>query len=109
MPPRAAFRCPRTGRYTAREGARTIDYAPPALNPPPSRRYYLYLMLPAIVVLAAISLYPFFWLVYMSLHNVELGAGERQVHRPQELRRVLAATRSSWTAGSCCSSTARCA
>ena len=43
--------------------------------PTASRRYYLYLMLPAIVVLAAISLYPFFWLVYMSFHNVELGAG----------------------------------
>jgi multiple sugar transport system permease protein len=62
--------------YTAREGARTIDYAPPTLNPTASRRYFFYLMLPAIVVLAAISLYPFFWLVYMSLHNVELGAGE---------------------------------
>ena len=61
--------------YTAREGARTIDYDPPVLNPTASRRYYLYLMLPAIVVLAAISLYPFFWLVYMSFHNVELGTG----------------------------------
>jgi multiple sugar transport system permease protein len=67
---------PAGAAYTAREGARTIDYAPPTLNPTASRRYFFYLMLPAIVVLAAISLYPFFWLVYMSLHNVELGAGE---------------------------------
>jgi multiple sugar transport system permease protein len=61
--------------YMAREGARTIEYAPLTLNPTASRRYFLYLMLPAIVVLAAISIYPFFWLVYMSLHNVELGPG----------------------------------
>jgi multiple sugar transport system permease protein len=59
--------------YAARQGARVIDYAPPALNPAPSRRYYFWLMAPAIVVLAAISLYPFVWLVWMSLHNVEIG------------------------------------
>jgi len=29
-------------------------------------------MLPAIIVLASISLYPFFWLIYMSLHEVQL-------------------------------------
>jgi multiple sugar transport system permease protein len=66
---------PTAGGYAARDGARTIDYAPPALHPADSRRYYFYLMLPAVLVLAAISLYPFFWLVYMSLHNVELGPG----------------------------------
>jgi multiple sugar transport system permease protein len=64
------------GRYTAAAGARTIDYAPATRNPEPSRRYYIYLMLPAILVLAAISIYPFFWLVYMSLHDVEIGAAQ---------------------------------
>jgi multiple sugar transport system permease protein len=62
-----------TRSYTAHEGARTVDYAPPQLHPTASRAYYFYLMLPAILVLAAISLYPFFWLVFMSLHNVDLG------------------------------------
>jgi multiple sugar transport system permease protein len=45
---------------------------PSALNPAPSKRYYFYLMAPAILLLAFISLYPFFWLIYMSLHNDEL-------------------------------------
>lgn len=45
---------------------------PAALNPTPSKRYYFYLMAPAILLLAFISLYPFFWLIYMSLHNDEL-------------------------------------
>jgi len=40
------------------------------LNPPRSRRYYFLLMLPAIILLACISLYPFFWMLYMSLHQV---------------------------------------
>jgi multiple sugar transport system permease protein len=39
-------------------------------NPSPSKRYYYLLMAPAIVVLAAISLYPFVWLVRMSLYQV---------------------------------------
>jgi multiple sugar transport system permease protein len=39
-------------------------------NPTPSRRYYFYLMAPAIILLACISLYPFFWMVWMSLHEV---------------------------------------
>ena len=65
---------PARGPYTAREGARVVESAPPTLNPPQHRRYYLYLMLPAIFVLAAISIYPFFWLVWMSLHNVDVGA-----------------------------------
>jgi multiple sugar transport system permease protein len=76
LPAAGSLVLPADRRYSAREGARTIDYAPPSLNAAPSRRYYLYLMLPAIVVLAGISLYPFFWLVYMSLHNVELGPAE---------------------------------
>lgn len=50
--------------------ARTIDYVPTEMNIAPKRRYFLYLMLPAIVTLAAITIYPFFWLIYMSLHKI---------------------------------------
>ena len=56
-----------------RDGARRIDYAPSLLNPTPSRRYYFYLMLPAVIILACITIYPFFWLIYMSLHKVDIG------------------------------------
>ena len=42
---------------------RRIDYDPPALNPLPSRRYYFYLMAPAVVILACITIYPFLWLI----------------------------------------------
>ncbi len=56
-----------------RSGAKNIAYQPATLNPTPSKRYYFYLMLPAIIILAAISIYPFFWLIYMSLHKVDIG------------------------------------
>jgi multiple sugar transport system permease protein len=56
-----------------RDGARDITYQPATLNPAPSKRYYFYLMMPAIVILAGISIYPFFWLIFMSLHKVDLG------------------------------------
>lgn len=46
-------------------------------NAAPSRRYYFLLMAPALIVLAAISLYPFVWLIYMSLHQVSMSP-----HRP---------------------------
>ncbi len=46
---------------------------PAVLNPLPSKRYYFYLMAPALLLLAFISLYPFFWLIYMSLHEVDIG------------------------------------
>jgi multiple sugar transport system permease protein len=46
---------------------------PVSLNPPASRRYYFWLMAPAILVLAFISIYPFFWMIYMSLHEVDIG------------------------------------
>ena len=49
---------------------------PVTMNPAAPRRYYLYLMAPAIAVLAFISLYPFVWLIVMSLQNVGVGAGE---------------------------------
>lgn len=45
----------------------------PNLNKLPSKRFYVYLMAPAITVLAIITIYPFFWLLYMSLHKVKLG------------------------------------
>ena len=50
-----------------------IEYLPPSLNAVPSSRYYLWLMAPALLLLAAISLYPFFWLIWMSLQNVGSG------------------------------------
>ncbi len=49
---------------------------PARLNSAAPRRYYLYLMAPAIAVLAFISLYPFVWLIVMSLQNVGVGEGE---------------------------------
>ena len=52
------------------EGARVIDHLPSSLNAVPSSRYYFWLMAPALIVLAAISIYPFFWLIWMSLNTV---------------------------------------
>ena len=62
--------------------ARCADDRPPAagLQPAAPPRYYLlWLMLPAILLLAAISLYPFVWLIYMSLHEVQLAPGKSDV------------------------------
>jgi multiple sugar transport system permease protein len=53
-------------------GVRVVAYEPAAFNARRPVRLHLYLMLPAILVLASISLYPFFWLIYMSLHEVQL-------------------------------------
>lgn len=64
-----------TSNVEMRDGARVISFEPPELNPTPSKRYYLYLMLPAIIVLACITIYPFFWLIWMSLHTVDGGGG----------------------------------
>lgn len=52
----------------------TVERAPSSLNPMPSKRYYYLLMAPAIALLAFISIYPFFWMIYMSLHDVEIGS-----------------------------------
>ena len=49
---------------------------PPSVNPTASKRYYFWLMAPAILVLAFISIYPFFWMIYMSLHDVDIGSIE---------------------------------
>jgi multiple sugar transport system permease protein len=47
---------------------------PASLNATPSKSYYFWLMSPAIILLAFISLYPFFWLIVMSLMEVEIGS-----------------------------------
>lgn len=60
-------------------GVRKIDYTPEVLNQEPTRYYLMWLMLPAIVLLAAISLYPFFWLIYMIFHAVQLAPGKEDV------------------------------
>ena len=49
---------------------------PNSINAADSKRYYFLLMLPAILVLAFISIYPFFWMIYMSLHDVDIGKVE---------------------------------
>ena len=46
---------------------------PPTINPAASKGYYFMLMAPAVLVLAFISIYPFFWMIYMSLHDVDIG------------------------------------
>ncbi|MCV2864811.1 carbohydrate ABC transporter permease [Albidovulum sediminicola] len=53
-----------------------ITNKPRSFNPPMPKRYYYYLMAPAIAILAFISLYPFFWLIVMSLQDVDIGGGE---------------------------------
>lgn len=50
--------------------------APRRFNPPAPKRYYLYLMAPAIAILAFISLYPFFWLIFLSFQDVGIAGGE---------------------------------
>ncbi len=57
---------------SASDGVRVIAYEPAQRNPLPSRRFFFWLMAPALILLAAISLYPFFWLLYMMLHEVQL-------------------------------------
>jgi multiple sugar transport system permease protein len=64
--PRSAGTPVRTETYA--DGARTIEYVPADRNPARSKSYYWLLMAPAIIVLAAITIYPFFWLIWMSLH-----------------------------------------
>lgn len=56
--------------------ARSLDYKPKTRHEEPKQRFFLYLMAPAVIVLAAITIYPFFWLIYMSLHKVQIGRGD---------------------------------
>ena len=51
-------------------GFLTMSRLPSKYNPAPSRMFYVYLAAPAITLLAAITIYPFLWLVYMSFHKV---------------------------------------
>ena len=60
-------------------GVRTIDRHAEGFNQRPPRYYLLWLMLPAILLLAAISLYPLVWLIYMTLHEVQLAPGKSDV------------------------------
>ncbi|MFO1059017.1 MAG: sugar ABC transporter permease [Dongiaceae bacterium] len=63
----------------ASQGARVVTHLPARLNARRPQRLHLYLMLPAIIVLASISLYPFFWLIYMSLHEVQQAPNQPDV------------------------------
>ena len=54
-------------------GYTTIRRMPAVYNPAPSRKFYFYLAAPAIILLAAIAIYPFLWLIYMSFHKVGFG------------------------------------
>lgn len=54
-------------------GYTTIRRRPAAYNPAPSRKFYFYLAAPAIILLAAIAIYPFLWLIYMRFHKVGFG------------------------------------
>lgn len=60
-------------------GARTVEHTPSDRNPVQSKNYYWLLMSPAISVLAAITIYPFFWLIWMSVHNVGANGTEEFV------------------------------
>ena len=72
----------------------------------PSHRYYFWLMAPAIIVLACITIYPFFWMIYMGLHDVECGSDKWNDFA--NFTRLARDAKLS-TAGCCCSSTAPCA
>lgn len=64
-----------------RDGGLAIDQPAGSINTPLANRFYFYLMMPAIIVLACITLYPFFWLIFMSLHKVDMGtAGDTWNH-----------------------------
>ena len=64
---------------TEYRGVRRVDYLPENLNNQSPRYYLMWLLLPAIILLAAISLYPFVWLIYMTLHEVQLAPGKSDV------------------------------
>jgi multiple sugar transport system permease protein len=57
-------------------GVRRVDFVPQIFNNQPVRYYIMWMLLPAILLLAAISLYPLAWLIYMSLHEVQLAPGK---------------------------------
>jgi len=55
-------------------GFTQIDYTPAAYNKVQKRWFYFWLAAPAIALLAAITIYPFIWLIYMSLHKIGFGS-----------------------------------
>ena len=55
-------------------GKHSVDSPPPA-NKEQARRYLLPLILPAVALLALLSIYPLAWLIYMSFHQVALAPG----------------------------------
>ena len=63
-------------QFRMSNGVRVIDYTPAKRHAAPSNRYYLWLILPAVIVLACITLYPFFWLIWMSFHKVDMMRGD---------------------------------
>jgi multiple sugar transport system permease protein len=70
--------------FRARTLSTEVEARPASRDlPPPAKRnraarkgYYFGLMMPAIAILAMISLYPFVWLIVMSLQNVDLSRQE---------------------------------
>jgi ABC-type sugar transport system permease subunit len=38
--------------------------------------FHVWLVLPTIIVLAAITIYPFLWIIWLSLHRVAMNPGE---------------------------------
>lgn len=60
---------------TASETAPAETTASPGPNQERPRRYLLPLLLPAVVLLALLSIYPFGWLIYMSFNSVGLAPG----------------------------------
>jgi multiple sugar transport system permease protein len=59
---------------TAARGT-SAGVAPPGPNKPTPRRYLAPLLLPAVILLALLSIYPFVWLIYMSFNAVGLAPG----------------------------------
>lgn len=41
--------------------------------------FHFWLMLPTIIVLAVITLYPFFWMIWLSLHQTAMNPGEKDL------------------------------
>jgi multiple sugar transport system permease protein len=56
-------------------GGAGLDPAPPGPNVERPRKYLIPLLIPAILLLALLSLYPLFWLIYMSFNAVATAPG----------------------------------
>ena len=69
--------------------AQTAGQVPQARNPVAKSKFLFVLMAPAIVILAAISLYPFFWLLYMSTMNVGVNASQSYFNNFANYTRLL--------------------